>query len=62
MLLLVSTALAHPDSLPHVHAADPTGFAVVSFWVVAGAIFFAVSSRGLARRATLGPAEPLASD
>ena len=62
MLLLVSTALAHPDTLPHVHADDPTGLAVLAFWVVAGAVFFAIARRGLARQATPEAAEPLASD
>ena len=62
MLLLVPAALAHPDSLPHVHPSDPTGLAVVAFWVIAGAVFFAVARRATLRRATLEPAEPLASD
>ena len=58
----MSAALAHPDTLPHVHAADPAGFAVIVFWLAAGAIFFSVASRGLGRRAMLERAEPLASD
>lgn len=45
MLLLVSAALAHPDSLPHVHATDPLALGAAAFWVVVASAWFAYASR-----------------
>jgi hypothetical protein len=36
MLLLVSVALAHPGTLPHVHETDPAALGVLAFWALAG--------------------------
>lgn len=39
MLSLVAAAYAHPASLPHAHAADPSALVLVAFWLVVGTAF-----------------------
>ena len=38
MLLFVAVAHAHPATVPHLHATDPAGVALVAFWVLAGVV------------------------
>ncbi len=45
MLLLVSAALAHPDSLPHLHSTDSLALGMTAFWIAVGLAWLGVAAR-----------------